>query len=381
MKFKINPKEWLQDLDTAIKVVPSNPTEAILACFLISLRQGKLFVRAANAELCVEISRAAESSEDGSAALDARTLVNLVRTIDDNEITIEKATDSPSATIRWSTGEATVPVFDETSFPEKIKVSIEKNEKLGLVRVKAEELLETLSTISPFIPAAANSPVIESVCFDLEADRATAVATDTRVLVTKSFAVEASGQATRCIMPAAAVKMARQILAKIKDNVTIGFDDKAGMLYTQEVTLSFRLVPGRYPDYRRVFPTEFTDHLTVSREEMIAGIRRAKVCGNENALVLITLTGDSMLAPLEVSAANLEYSTKAVQQVTGSYQGGGLEIGFNGDRLTDLLRAFPEGELLIRFNGDKRAALVTPAGEDTPKINGIIMPMSYFKKS
>ena len=74
--------------DTVSKAVPSKTTMTILECILIDTTKGEIKLTANDMELGIETIIEGEIIEKGIIALDAKILLEMVRKLPDNDVTI-----------------------------------------------------------------------------------------------------------------------------------------------------------------------------------------------------------------------------------------------------------------------------------------------------
>lgn len=377
MRFTINTKDWLPKLENAVRLVPKTQMQ-ILETILLKVFKDRLDMTTSNGDMHCVSSLAITNGEDGTAAVDAKVLLNLVRMTGGLDITLEKKDEDNSLRLDWGGGNASLPVFDAASFPPAVYPSLEDKDKITMFRTESSVLHDAFSTLSSFMADNSPNPVLESVAIDVREQNATAVSTDARTLVKTEIPVETIGVSGQCVIPASAIRMANVLLAKAEGLTVLAFYEKNGIVRidSSSTFLTFRTQGGKYPDWKRTFPKEFSDEMSVNRQELISCIRRVLVSAGDNSVIKLTLTKDTMLEPMEISAVNHAFSMQGTQRVMGTYTGEGLIVHFNGKRLLELLGAYESEELTLRFCGEKRATLVEPSGENKGGISGIIMPVA-----
>ena len=89
MKFVCSKSTLLTAVQTVSKAVPSKTTMSILECILIDATKGSIKLTANDMELGIETIIDGEIVEKGMIAIDAKILLEIVRKLPDNEITIE----------------------------------------------------------------------------------------------------------------------------------------------------------------------------------------------------------------------------------------------------------------------------------------------------
>lgn len=138
------------------------------------------------------------------------------------------------------------------------------------------------------------------------------------------------------------------------------------------VTIGVRLVDGQFPDYRQVIPNEKKTTVTLTREDLLAAVRRVSlVTSDKNKAVRIKVADDTLM----VSSSSPEYG-EASDTVSVTKDGQDVEIGFSARYIIDLLNAMDESETMqIRLNGDLGPGVFV--GSESEDFVCIVMPMRF----
>jgi len=79
MKFKTTAEEFINAINKLSSVIPSRSTLPILDNVLFELKDNKLIMLASDLEIFVRSSLEVEGKQDGKVAVDAKRLLNFVR--------------------------------------------------------------------------------------------------------------------------------------------------------------------------------------------------------------------------------------------------------------------------------------------------------------
>ena len=97
MKIICSKSNLVKGVSIVSKAVPSKTTMSILECILIDTTKGNITLTANDMELGIETIIEGDIIEKGIIALDAKILLEIVRKLPDNDITIE--TDASFKTV------------------------------------------------------------------------------------------------------------------------------------------------------------------------------------------------------------------------------------------------------------------------------------------
>jgi DNA polymerase-3 subunit beta len=122
-------------------------------------------------------------------------------------------------------------------------------------------------------------------------------------------------------------------------------------------TILARLIDESYPNYEAVIPLENDNRMVVSRDAMLAAVRRV-------GLYSSSMTNQIRLAvdhdKVEISAEDIERASEAHEVVRCDYRGEPIVIGFNSVYLTEVLSHIDADEAVFEFSSPNRAGVVTP---------------------
>ena len=370
MNLTISSTNLLKALMDVSKAIPSKSALPILENFLFVLKDGILTITASDSELTLRTSLEVESAgEDGSIAIPARHMTDLLKELPDQPIRIKTVSDS-SFECSWASGNSALPYFPAEDYPE-IKSTGEDALKVSF---PAESLI---AGIQSTIYATADDeirPAMNGIFFDMEPGSTTLVASDSHKLIcytTKD--VEASEKAS-FILHKKPAGVLRSIIGKDIDNVEINFDSTSAQFTFGNTTMICRLVVGKYPKYRDVIPTNNSNVLQIDRQLLLNTVKRVAVCANKASNHIKFTLNEGQL---EISAQDLGFALAAYEKISCDYAGDSLTIGFKSTFLTEILANMSCNSLVIKFADARRAALILPAQEEaeTEKVCGILMPI------
>ena len=80
---------------------------------------------------------------------------------------------------------------------------------------------------------------------------------------------------------------------------------------------------------------------------------------------------------LNISAEDLDYSSKADERLNCSYQGDDMQIGFNSRFLLEMLTNLDSDEIQLRMSLPNRAGILSPLDgvEEGEEITMLVMPV------
>ena len=370
MNLTISSTNLLKALMDVSKAIPSKSPLPILENFLFVLKDGKLEITASDSELTLRTAIEAEgSSEDGSIAVPARHMTDLLKELPDQPVTLKTLTDS-SIECSWNSGNSVLPYFPAEDYPE-IKATGEDALK---VVFPAESLVEGIQSTVYATADDEIRPAMNGIFFDMEPGSTTLVASDSHKLICYTTKDVQASEKASFILHKKPAGVLRSIIGKDIEEVEIAFDGTSAQFSFGATTMICRLVVGKYPKYRDVIPTGNSNILQIDRQLLLNTVKRVAVCANKasNHIKLTLQEGQ-----LEISAQDLGFALAAYEKIACNYAGDSLTIGFKSTFLTEILANMSCNGLVIKFADARRAALILPAEEEaeSEKVCGILMPI------
>ncbi len=368
MKFIVSSTYLLKQLQILGGVINNNNTLPILDNFLFQLNQDELTVSASDLETTMSAKLKVESDSEGSIAVPAKLLLETLKTFPEQPLTfvIEK-----NNTIELSSnhGKYALAYANGEEFPNAVEL------KEPSSTIMQGDVLST--AISKTIFASGNDdlrPVMSGVFFQFSTEGITFVATDAHKLVKYSREDVSASQAAEFIMPKKPLNLLKGILAGSEADVLIEYNESNAKFTFEDTQLICRLIDGKYPNYEAVIPKENPNKLVIDRSQFLSSVRRVSIFSNKTThQVRLKIAG----AELNISAEDIDYSNKAEERLTCSYQGDDMQIGFNSRFLTEMLNNLNANEVQLEMSLPNRAGILTPVDglDEGEKITMLVMPV------
>lgn len=226
---------------------------------------------------------------------------------------------------------------------------------------------------------------LTGMLFEIDGDKLTAVATDGHRLAVAHRVLDANYDERRIIMPGKAVGELERLLGEIAktsndEQVSLSFDDEfmqVSLVFSDDseycgmqVGVVARLIEGKFPDYRRVLPSNYDKSVVFNKEEMGEVLRRLSILVNKDAPGV--LFNFAQADTVRVSVNNREQDA-AEENLAVSYEGEPLEVSFNEAYLRAVLRVL-NGDVRIEMTESVKPALIYQVGDEMNH-QYVVMPM------
>ncbi|WP_081212310.1 DNA polymerase III subunit beta [Salegentibacter sediminis] len=368
MKFIVSSSYLLKQLQILGGVINNNNTLPILDNFLFDLKQDELTVSASDLETTMSAKLKVDSDSEGKIAVPAKLLLDTLKTFPEQPLTFV-AEDNNTIELSSNHGKYALAYAQGEEFPNPVELEDPSSTRLE------GDILAT--AIGKTIFASGNDdlrPVMSGVFFQFSSEGLTFVATDAHKLVKYSREDVTANQSAEFIMPKKPLTLLKGILAGSESEVLIEYNDSNAKFTFDDTELVCRLIDGKYPNYEAVIPKENPNKLTIERNQFLSSVRRVSIFSNKTThQVRLKIAG----AELNISAEDVDYSNKAEERLTCSYQGDDMQIGFNSRFLTEMLNNLTSDEVQLEMSLPNRAGILTPVDGLDPgeKIIMLVMPV------
>ena len=179
MKLIISSSELLKGVMAVAKAIPAKSPLPILENFLFDLKGNALEITASDSELTLKTQVPVESTaEEGRIAVPAKHMMDLLKELPDQPLTINTSSDS-SFVCSWASGESTLPYFPAEDYPEITGT----DETAVTLQFPAQSLVDGISSTIYATADEELRPVMNGIYFDIEPECTTLVASNAHKLV------------------------------------------------------------------------------------------------------------------------------------------------------------------------------------------------------
>lgn len=346
----------LQNIERVI--LPKNNIE-ILSCFLFDIKGTQMGVTASDQETILHTNvELSEAAGDCKFALDAKQLMNVLKEIPDQPLTLDVDSGKLQIGLLYQNGHFTLQGQAGDEYPELWKVDGEDN----AIELPSVALSKGLQTALTATAADESRRVMNGIYMDITPDDLSVVASDGHKLVCYRVECDTHGLTTHYTLPQKPASILKAIIEKEENNITIhAYSSGNAMVTTENYSLSCRLIEEKYPNYKSVIPKQNENIATIDRASLQSAIRRVLVVADKTT-ALIKLKFDQNLVTL--TSENINYALSAEEKLVCSYEGMAFKIGFKGTDLLDLINNLTSKEVVLKLADASRAGLILPSEQD-----------------
>lgn len=373
MKFIVSRDVLYKNLNAIYGVLSSsNSTMPILENFLFTVENDTLTLTASDLETTMSaVLQLANVEGEGSVAIPSKTLIETLKLIPETPIVFDIDEENNRLKFSAVNGEYDSVCYSGKDFPE-LKTIVDPSH----FEIDAPVLQRA---ISKTLFATGNDelrPNMMGVFCSLSGEDVTFVATDAHKLVRFKH------NSVQCAEPTSFI-LSKKPLLQLKTVLT-GLDEKVQVEYSTDsnyvrfafanIILFSSLKEGNFPPYQNVIPSESPNKLVVSRKDFHKTISRVCLYSNQSTYqVRLSLSDEK----INVTAEDVDYSSKADEDISGVYSGDSMQIGFNSKFLREMIDNMDCDEISIEMSQPNRAALILPTSQysEQEDLLMLIMPV------
>ena len=345
--------ELSQTLGIVSRGVSTRTAVLVLSGILLRAEGGKLHLAATDMELSLRASLDAQVAGDGAVVVSGRTLLDIVRLLPADEVTIEHLPEEGVVQIVSGAASFRLHTFATEDFPRLPDLELAQ-----LYPVDREVLLETVARVSRAASRDESRPVLTGILVRFEAGKVVMVATDSYRLSVKETSLGGRSPRPRGDHPGPRSCRARRIAAGA-DEIQLGVHDNHVVFGAGDAWLTTRRIDGQFPNYKQLLPEGFEHLVPVSRDELLGVVKRVSVMAQRNSPLRLRFADGE----LTISAQTQDVG-EAKESLPVAFSGDALEIGFNADFLRDGVESVEGDQAVLKLISSLRPGLITGEGDD-----------------
>jgi DNA polymerase-3 subunit beta len=353
MKLSTGRDALFTQLQTVTRAASTRSAIQALSGVQVLVRGGAIELRATDMEIGLRVPLDGEVVREGAAVLPARLLVDVVRALPGDGVTIELRPAEQDVEIKGGNATfhiRTLRLEDFPPFPEA--------EDGATVAVPSKAFVETVAKVARSASRDETRPVLTGILVSAAGDELRMVATDSYRLAVKETKLEAPLDGTvEANVPARALQeLTRIVGASEGEDLAVSVRTNQVVFEVGGTVLSSRLIDGQFPNYRQLLPDAYEHELRLAAGEVTDVVRRIALLAQKNAPLRLAFAEGE----LTVSARTPDIG-EASESVPVPFQGEPLEIGFNPDFLRDGLESVDSGDVLLKLISPLRPGLLSAA--------------------
>ncbi|MEY4576005.1 MAG: hypothetical protein RL701_708 [Pseudomonadota bacterium] len=382
MHLVIQKRNFLRSLTRTHSVADRKSSMPILSNILLST-DGPKSLRLAATDLYLSVTSvaSAEVKTQGTIALSARTLFDIVKSLPEGELSLQLV-GNHAAEIRSGKVRFKIPGMPGQEFP-----SLPSPGEAEFAALDADELVKLISLTHYSMSSDDTRPHLACALFEGEGRSVRMVTTDGHRLSKAEYKLPEDRKlpAFSMLVPSKGIAELRRLVEEARADKAKGektLDDRvppnsievataggSAFFRRDDAVLSVKLVDEQFPPYNKVIPSSGSRSISVSRTLLTEALRRIALVASDKS-GSVRFSADP--GQLRITSENPEVG-EGSEEIDVDFAGEPVEIGFNARYVLDVLQALVEDEVKLQLGGQLDPGVIRPVGPTD--FVGVIMPM------
>ena len=361
MKFTVFPESLQKVLLKAGRIIPSRTTLPILSTLHLIGENGIVRVEGTNLEIGGRFLVGANIEVDGECCVPAKTLIDWVSTVSDEEISFSYNQEQQLLNLKQGKSKAEIKCFDPAEFPV---IKLDMPEKV--VTFPTDTLRKVVREVVISVATDDSRPILTGVHFSVKEGKVTLEGADGFRLSRSSFVFGTDWEG-EAVIPARGIS---EFIRSVEgDDVTIGVRENQVVFSGNNLTLVSQLIEGNYPDANAVIPVSYKTRVVLSTKGLAQSVKAAMVFARESNNTVFLDFVDNHVKVSSVSAETGKNDSEVGATITGE----NVKIAVNGKYLLDVLSILGENSV-IELNEATNPIVVRDTEND--QFVHCVMPMN-----
>ena len=369
MQFIIKRDILLKSLNFVQGIVEKKNTLPILSNVLLELKNNKLSIVATDLDI-VFYDEIAEVKilKEGSTTTSAAILYDILRKISSNSDLNFQLKSENKLSLKSDNSDFNLLCLPIDNFP-----SFSDEFEGGEIQINKDRFLKLLDKTKIAISNDDTRHYLNGIYLHLTEAHGrnflTGVATDSHRLSSSSLEVENTDNFSSLILPRKAVFQLCSLLSETNEKLSMQCSENKIKFSLGNIKLISKVIDGKFPDYKKVVPTDNKKILSVVSKDFMSSIERViTVSLDRKEGVKLAISKENV--QLSVNSAN---SGEGNEIINANFNSEPINISFNSKYLLDIASVVEDKNLKMNFKDSVSPVLI----EDVSDKNSyyVIMPM------
>ena len=371
MKINIELAKLVDVVDIASRFVSKNSTLPILQNIYLKASIDSLTIRATDMEKYVDIEVPCDIKIEGAITMNAKTFLDLLRTIEEKEVEISVNMQTNQMLIKSAEDE-----FEINGIPASEYVALPEIPQTNNITLETQSFITGVEKVEYTITEKNFSPVLTGVLMKTKNDengkKIVFVGTDSFRIA--EFRISSNIESDfSLIVPKIAIndikaiakyaveKEVADLKVKYSENL-IAFEYE---IENMKIIATSLLIQGNFPDYEReeIMPTTFNNSILVDKSLCEKAIKKIWILTKDiNNFVQIETQSDGII----ISSGKTDKGAGKTK-INAIIEGEPITFAVNGRYITDFIRAMDSEELVFSLINNQKPMIVTDKGNESYK--------------
>ncbi len=365
MKIICSKTDLVRSINIVQKAVPSKSTMPVMECILIDASAGRIKFTGNDTDLGIETIVEGTIAERGMVALNARMFADMIRKLDDTDVTIE-SDDRLKTTIRAGRAHFSIQGldgYDFTAIP-----TIEKDAPAVISQLSLRNIIQ--QTLFSIAQNDANK-IMTGELFEIKDSTLRVVSLDGHRVSIRQVGLREETPDVKVIVPGKSLAEVSRILdGGLEDLVNMFFTRNHAMFEFDDTVVVTRLIEGSYFRVDQMITSDYETKVRVNRRELLDCLDRSTLMIREDDRkpIIFEISDSSMELQIasQIGAFN--------EPLEAGKEGKDLRIGFNPKFLMDALKVIEDEEIDMYFVNAKSPCFIR---NDEKTYIYLVLPVNF----
>ncbi len=367
MKLSCDRQKLLHAFQLAAGVIPARSPKPILQNVKLEAHADAATLMATDLEIGIRVEvPGLQVDVPGSVLLPANRFGPILRESSDENLHLES--DDSKTWIRGDRSEFHLPTENPDEFPEIARFEEEKYHRMP-ARFFRELVRRTVFATD----MESSRYALGGVLIELAPEKVIGVATDGRRLARQEGPAKAVGEHAgrdSTIIPARSMQLLERALADTEEEISLAVRENDVLVKSPKMTLYTRLVEGRFPRWRDVFPRlEAMTPLELTVGPFYAAVRQAAIVTSERQKGVDFQFADGKLT---LTARSAEMGESRIEMPI-AYDGKEIAVMLDPKFVSEFLKVLDLDTTITLYLRDGESAVVASTGDG---YSYVIMPLA-----
>lgn len=353
MRIVCDRAEMLDALTGVSKAVSAKSSIPAIEGILFRCTNYVVTLTAYDLEIGITTSLQADISDPGELVIPARLLIEMVKKLDADTVTIETG-DDLKVTIRGNATQFNIMGIPASDFPEM--PAPEADDTLTL---KGDMLRDMIGKTIYAVSTSDQKPVHTGTKFVIEDGSLTLVSVDGYRLAVCRHTGDFSAR-PGFVIPAKTLAEVSRLIGDSEEDVTIDTARRIAVFKFGAYTVVTRLLEGDFLDYAKSIPAGNKTRVRINVASLFDAVERASLIINDRfkSPIRMSFEDNNLTVTCATALGN------AYDELPCEVEGEAVEIGFNNRYVLDALRYCGEEEVFLELSGPLSPMKVVPTEGD-----------------
>lgn len=355
MKFICNTKELSAACNNVIRAVSTKVTIPTIEGILIECGSDTLSLTGYDFEFGINTIMSVDVVEPGAIVINAKVLCDIIRKLNNEEVSIE--TNGNSVSIVSGAAQYNITGIDAEDYPEL--PSVNNGQKIKLDQSLMNSMVN--QTVFAVADNESSKPVYTGLKFVIEDGTITMIGVDGYRLAIRKEQINYDGEPLEFVVPKKTIKEITKLFNTEEEKTINMLISKRHIVFEiDNYSIISRLLDGEFIDYTAAIPSVSKTTVLINTSDAIDCIERTLpvIENNQKNPIRCLFDGDQMRVSTVSSLG------RVVDYAHANTCGDRVEIGFNSKFMLDALHASDTDEVKIELGGPVSPAVIKPTNAD-----------------